>query len=226
MRNAARLTTPTMRPMRRFSIARRLPAVLPLALALLACETQTVRSPATGDSTSTANDSAAASPSTGAGNAASNVDTAPGVLSELGYGPARIGMTLEEIGAAVGHGLGEPGDPACSYVTLIPSQRNGTPAVSLMIVNGRLARVDVSDSTVTTEAGARIGDTEVRVLEMYGSRVRIRPHKYVDDGRYLIVPRGPGADSVERLVFETASGRVTAMRGGKLPEVEWVEGCS
>ncbi|HET6680860.1 MAG TPA: hypothetical protein VFG84_06635 [Gemmatimonadaceae bacterium] len=190
--------------------------LLPLAFALVACEMQTVRTSESGDSAAVPSvDSAAASIS----------DTAPGVLSELGFGPARVGMTLAEIEAAVGQDLGEAGDPACSYVTLHLPPGGDSSGVRLMMVDGRLARVDVSDSSITTEAGARVGDTEVRVLEMYGSRARIQPHKYVEDGRYLIVPRGPGADSVERLVFETANGRVTAMRGGRLPEVEWVEGC-
>jgi hypothetical protein len=93
-----------------------------------------------------------------------------------------------------------------------------------MVVGGQVARVEVSDSAVATTAGARIGDTEARINRLYSGRVQTTPHKYTD-GRYLTV-RGSGADSVHRLVFETDGQRVTRYRGGRMPEVEWVEGCS
>lgn len=89
---------------------------------------------------------------------------------------------------------------------------------------GQVARVEVTDSVVATTAGARVGDTETRINQLYPGRVQTSPHKYTD-GHYLTV-RGSGADSVQRLVFETDGQRVTRYRGGRVPEVEWVEGCS
>jgi hypothetical protein len=93
-----------------------------------------------------------------------------------------------------------------------------------MVVNGQVARVEVSNAAVATTAGARVGDTEARITALYPGRVQTTPHKYTD-GRYLTV-RGAAADSVHRLVFETDGQRVTRYRGGRMPEVEWVEGCS
>jgi hypothetical protein len=46
------------------------------------------------------------------------------------------------------------------------------------------------------------------------------PHKYTD-GHYLTL----APDGAHRLVFETDGGHVTRYRGGRMPEVEWVEGC-
>jgi hypothetical protein len=94
-----------------------------------------------------------------------------------------------------------------------------------MFVDGTLARVQVDTSTASTAAGVGVGDSEPRVRQVYGARVRTMPHKYTD-GHYLVVPRGTGQDSVFRLVFETDGRRVTRLRGGRFPEVEWVEGCS
>jgi hypothetical protein len=136
-------------------------------------------------------------------------------------------MTLAEVGRGLGAAgtLATPRDPHCDHVTL-DGKSSAEARLLFMVVEGRIARVEVRDSTVATAAGARIGDSEARVNALYPGRVRVEPHKYTD-GHYLIVPRGPGADSLYRLVFETdATGRVTALRGGRYPEVQWVEGCS
>ena len=93
-----------------------------------------------------------------------------------------------------------------------------------MVVEGRVARVDVRSGTTMTSEGARVGSTEREVQDLYLGLVDVQPHKYTA-GRYLIVtPAGPsGADY--RLVFETDGERVERYRAGALPAVEWVEGC-
>ena len=94
-----------------------------------------------------------------------------------------------------------------------------------MFVSDTLVRVDVRDSSVTTMEGARIGDTEARIKEIYAGRVTTTPHKYTGPtGHYLTVsqPLMPG----NLLVFETDGQRVTTFRMGRKPEVEWVEGCA
>jgi hypothetical protein len=130
-------------------------------------------------------------------------------------------MSVADARAALGGDLPEPANRECDHVRP-PLGPNG---VLIMMVGGRVARVEVSDTTVPTAAGARVGDTEARINALYPGRVQTGPHKYVD-GHYLVVRRGAGADSVYRLVFETNGQRVTRYRAGRLPEVEWVEGCS
>jgi hypothetical protein len=141
-------------------------------------------------------------------------------VSETGWGPIRAGMSVAEARAALGGELPEPADRECDHVR----PPRGPHGVLLMIVGGQVARVEVTDTTVVTEAGARVGDTEARINALYPGRVRTGPHKYVD-GHYLVIRRGTGADSIYRLVFETDGRRVTRYRGGRFPEVEWVEGC-
>lgn len=97
---------------------------------------------------------------------------------------------------------------------------------SLMVVNDTIVRVDVvRGSPAPTTEGARIGDTEDRVREIYGARLGVQPHKYTA-GHYLIVTPAATRDSAFRIVFETDGSVVTRYRAGRLPEVEWVEGCA
>ncbi|MFN2567616.1 MAG: hypothetical protein ABR499_21690 [Gemmatimonadaceae bacterium] len=142
-------------------------------------------------------------------------------VTETGWGPVRAGMSVADARAALGGELPEPANRECDHVR----PRGAPSGVLLMVVGGQLARMEVSDTAVATAAGARVGHTEEQIKALYPGRVQTRPHKYVD-GHYLVVRRGAGADSVYRLVFETDGHRVTRFRGGRFPEVEWIEGCS
>jgi hypothetical protein len=152
--------------------------------------------------------------------AAGNVWT----VDAMGIGPVRAGMTLNEARTAVSPGmtLPAPTEAECDFIRPV----GGPPGIAFMVIEGMIARVDVRDSTIATADGARVGDPESRIRAMYGDRVVVQPHKYTD-GRYLIVPKGPGPDTLYRIVFETDSaGRVTEYRSGRMPEVEYIEGCS
>ena len=86
-------------------------------------------------------------------------------------------------------------------------------------------RIDGRDSTVATREGARVGDSEARIKSLYGSAVRVEPHKYTGPtGHYLTVT--PANDTRHLIVFETDGERVTMFRVGRKPEVSYVEGCS
>jgi hypothetical protein len=144
-------------------------------------------------------------------------------LSEDGLGQVQIGMQLSE---AVGMGLLSDNPnlkPECDYV--FPAVGAGIPeGVSVMVVRGKLARIDVDTGAVTTEEGAKIGDTEDRLRSLYGEEVQVSPHKYIEKGHYFTV-LGDSASAGRALVFETDGQRVTMFRGGRLPEVGWVEAC-
>jgi len=143
-------------------------------------------------------------------------------LNEDGLGPVQIGMTLDE---AVNMGLlNERPDikPSCDFV--FPAVGAGIPLVNVMVVKGKIARIDVDTGTVTTEDGARIGDTEDRIKEIYGDELKITPNKYINGGHYMTL-MGDSASAGKAIVFETDGRQVTAFRAGRLPEVEWVEGC-
>lgn len=138
-----------------------------------------------------------------------------------GFGPVRAGMTLAEAERALGAALVRHQTEPCYFVVV-----EGRPDVAFMIIDGRIARLDVRrQATVKTAEGAGIGDPEARIHALYPGRVEVQPHEYTD-GHYLVVtPKAP-ADSTYRMIFETDGERVLRYRTGRLPEVSWVEGCS
>jgi hypothetical protein len=145
-------------------------------------------------------------------------------LSEDGLGPVQVGMTLAE---AVNMGLLNENPNMkkdCDFV--FPAVGAGIPDnVGVMIVKGKVARIDVDTGSVTTEDGAKIGDTEDRIKSIYDGDVQIEPHKYIPGGHYMTV-MGDSASAGKAIVFETNGKVVTNFRAGRLPEVKWVEGCS
>jgi hypothetical protein len=154
--------------------------------------------------------------------APSSEEGGPWSVTARGIGPVEAGMPLAEAARVLAV---EPDTAAaagrCGYLR---SAR--APAGVLVMANGgTVARVDVAGGTVRTAEGVGIGDPAERVREAYPGRVAETPHKYTG-GTYLVVTPQPPADAGFRLVFETDGGRVTRYRAGRLPEVEWVEGCS
>jgi hypothetical protein len=143
-------------------------------------------------------------------------------LSEDGLGQIQIGMNLDD---AVNMGLLNENptmNPRCDFV--YPAVGSGIPDVGVMVVRGKIARIDVDTGSVTTEDGIKIGDSEDKVKSVYGDDLTVEPHKYIADGHYMTV-LGDSASAGKALVFETDGKHVTNFRGGRLPEVKWVEGC-
>jgi len=134
-------------------------------------------------------------------------------------GSLRVGMSAAEARKALGLPASSAKSGECRYL-----DTKGRSRVYVMLVHDTVARLDVRDSTIATPAGARIGDAESRVQELYRGRVKTEPHKYVEGGHYFIV--ASPSDTTRQLVFETDGKKVTSYRVGRTPEVRWVEGCS
>jgi hypothetical protein len=128
---------------------------------------------------------------------------------------------------------------SCSYAKL----PNGPEGLEFMLHYNQIVRVDLRShvveqvdghpvqvdltpeiSQITTQNGARIGDTEERIKALYSGQVEVAEHKYVPGGHYLIVTPKE-SDSNARIIFETEGDRVTYIRAGQLPEVNLVERC-
>lgn len=144
-----------------------------------------------------------------------------------GIGPVRVGMTLQQAvdsantpftlkpGAGVGSNCGFA-HPAA-----------GPKGLEFMVTNGKIARVDVlTNPTITTISGAKIGDSEARIKSLYPHRLSVKPHPYVRQGHYLIFVPQDAADQKYRVIFETDGQKVTRFRAGLRPEVEYIEGCA
>ncbi|MCW5314134.1 hypothetical protein GTQ43_10055 [Nostoc sp. KVJ3] len=142
-----------------------------------------------------------------------------------GIGTVRVGMTVSQAVKAAGIQLvGDTPNNSCYYV----KPRNEPKNLLFMVTKGRISRVDVvrHNSQITTLKGAKIGDTEAQIKSLYPGQIKVTPHKYVQGGHYLTFIPKDRANQNYRVVFETDGKRVTQFRSGKLPEVEFVEGCS
>ena len=142
-----------------------------------------------------------------------------------GIGAVRVGMTVSQAAKAAGIQLvgDSPKNNSCYYVKPQGEPKN----LLFMVTEDRISRVDVNkNASITTLKGAKIGDTEARIKLLYPGQIKVTPHKYVKSGHYLTFIPKDRANQNYRLVFETDGKRVTQFRAGKLPEVEYVEGCS
>ena len=151
-----------------------------------------------------------------------STDPATWTVTVRGMGPISAGMTVAEANAAAGNSLVIPARmEECDFVRF----RDGPANVMFMVEKGTISRVDVTrDSRITTEAGAKIGDTEARIKSLYPG-VETQPHKYTD-GHYLVVTPSGTANQAYRLVFETDGQKVLRYRSGRMPAVQYVESCA
>jgi hypothetical protein len=148
------------------------------------------------------------------------------VLSVNGMGPIRVGMRLREAEQSLRARLTATGDAPngrCYYVAM----ENGPPGVAFMVVKGVIARVDVeSPATNPTKAGARIGSSEADIYRLYPGRIEATPSEYSPGGQYLRWKPEAAKFKKYGIVFETDGQQVIKMRSGRLPELNYVEGCS
>jgi len=141
-----------------------------------------------------------------------------------GMMPIEIGMTVKQAEGVSGTRLiGGVVINQCYYVT----PQNGSSGVAFMVKNGRIARVDVrQNQRILTRRGAKIGDTKERLKQLYGTQLKRTGVPLSGRGEvFTFFPTDP-QDQNYRLIFETnRQGRIVTYRAGKLPEVEYVEGC-
>jgi outer membrane protein assembly factor BamE (lipoprotein component of BamABCDE complex) len=153
---------------------------------------------------------------------AQNKRTPKYVVSYNSFGPVKIGMTLSQVakvlGVPVTRDIGYEGNE-CYYA----SPKRGFKDIAFMMSGQRIVRVDIDSKEYATDRGARVGDTEAKIKRLYTGRVKVSQHPYVDSGHYLEVEFEGGKYS---LIFETDGKRVTRFRGGRSPEVGYIEGCS
>jgi len=133
-------------------------------------------------------------------------------------------MTRAEAEAVVGGSLAIDGDSAWKDCDYTPDDHL-PPGAQVMVESGTVARIDIDDGTIATAEGAHIGDSEERIRRLCAGRVVTTPHTYTD-GHYLTVRPSAAADSLFRIVFETDKDHVKLYRAGRLPPVEYVEGCA
>ncbi len=207
---------------------RRLPLPLCLPFTLAACNFAATGSQPEAEATATSE----ATPTPVA-----TATTDASLLIATGWGPLRIGMTQEEVIAALGpdanpQNVGGPEPEQCDQFRPQRAPEN----MLVMIEQGKLARIELTGPTdVQTPDGFTVGDAASAIKAKLGPRVTAEPHKYVDaPAEYLTVWQdgvtpGQGGnvdDAAARGVrYEVGeNGRVNSIFAGG-PAIQYVEGC-
>ena len=144
------------------------------------------------------------------------------VLSPTSYGKIEFGRSLAEIERAVGEAARASAgqDDACRSVTF-----GAYPGMRLIVEKGIVTRADVTSGDAPADIAnvlhVRLGDAFADVRARQPS-LKIQPHKYDPNGHYLIQKSADGKNAV---VLEESGGRISAIRAGVEPSVEYVEGC-
>ncbi len=157
------------------------------------------------------------------------------VLGSEGYGPLRIGMTLDEVTGAMG-GKSDPdavGGPEPELCEEFRPER-APEGLFVMIEDGRLSRITLAaGSVVTTDEQLRVGSDADAVRQAYGDAITALPHKYVEaPGEYLTFWKG-GVRPESYIEDEAARGiRYEIGQDGTVdyihaggPSIQYVEGC-
>jgi hypothetical protein len=140
-----------------------------------------------------------------------------------GFAAVRVGSSVADASVAAGEQLVEAkdfpsGTEGCYHVRL-----KSSPSVVFMVEEGHITRVETADPSFSTHSGVRVGDSEVKVRQIYGRRLKVMAHKYDEVGHYLVVY---AANRQHALVMETDGRKVVYIRAGIEPSAEYVEGCS
>lgn len=137
-----------------------------------------------------------------------------------GLGPIKIGMTVAQAEQALGARLvrAEGYADACYF-----ADPEGMPGVRLLVTNQTIARIDLSSASYATDKGAKVGDTEVTVLENLYPNARVEPQRGEDKTRRIAIY---SENEQFMIMFETDGERVTGISVGKLGAVLSPKGCS
>lgn len=159
-----------------------------------------------------------------------------GRFSVNGLAPAAAGQTLAQAEAALGQPLKPeplPASRAASAAAAATTPAAGRchhrlaerqPGVRYTLAGEVITRIETRDPRYSTLSGLHVGDTVARAQQVYGRRLVATPHPYFDHGKVLSVY---APDRRFALVMEANDqGRIITLRGGRLPEVGWLEGCS
>jgi hypothetical protein len=149
------------------------------------------------------------------GRAAGDPVRAAEPVSPDGFKGVRIGMSLEEAIQAYGAALTQtdglaPRGARCFHVS--PAYRSG--AFAFLVVEGRIARIDVFAPGPMTAEGVGVGSSESDVLRAYAGRVHAEPYFLTAEARDGFA-----------FWFETDGDAVTQFRAGAPSDVRRIQGC-
>lgn len=150
-------------------------------------------------------------------------------LSYLSLGPIRIGMSELQVRAAFKDALHSDQAEMEGYNCYYLSAKNLKPLdreLGFMMIDNRLARIDVWRGPWKTVSGAGIGTTEDELKTLYAGLYSFEKHQYEDPGRYYTIRSKDPLYKPYAVVFETDGKSVIRFRAGLASAVALVEGCA
>ncbi|MBD2441190.1 hypothetical protein [Nostoc sp. FACHB-110] len=149
------------------------------------------------------------------------------LVDHKGIGTIKVGMTVERA-EEVSHVQLLPvsssglANPNCYYVE--PQSGLGLNYVKFMVVKGQLVTIEVNrNRTLATTLGAKVGQSNRQIESLYGKEI----HSLLNsDNQEYKLSFQPSQDKNYRIIFESNGSYVTGYRAGKLPEVQYSNGCS
>jgi hypothetical protein len=76
---------------------------------------------------------------------------------------------------------------------------------------------------MATAEGIRVGDTEARVKQVYGSRLKVEPNAYSGSADPVLTMRS--ADGRYGIRFITKKRKVRLIYAGRWQSIQYIEGC-
>lgn len=147
------------------------------------------------------------------------------LLTFMGLGPVRIGMTLAQAERALGAKLKSiyPDMPEACWFGNRADGVDGP--ISYWIENDKVVRIDINDSAwpsaervvppVATERGIRIDSVTDDVKKAYGPSLIVKFHPQGNEGdESALYLRVPSDDHQYGLLFEIWDGKVNTFRAG------------
>jgi hypothetical protein len=147
-------------------------------------------------------------------------------LSLYGLGSVKINMTVAEASGVAGTPI-VPFQPNPNRVCDYYKPANGPEGVTFIVSSGRIATVEIETDKIVTDYGAKIGDSESLIKSLYpAGQIQTTRLANSEKGKSWIVQPSRFAEKDLRLVFVSTNGKtVTRMIAGKVPEVNYIEGC-
>jgi hypothetical protein len=147
-------------------------------------------------------------------------------LSINGLGPVKINMTVAEASGVAGTPI-VPFKPNPNRVCDYYKPANGPEGVTFMVSSGRIATVEIETNKIVTNYGVKIDDSESLIKSVYpAGQIQTARLANSEKGKSWTVQPSSFAEKNLRLVFVSTNGKtVTRMIAGKVPEVNYIEGC-
>jgi len=96
--------------------------------------------------------------------------------------------------------------------------------ITFWVVGSTVERVDIDTNEITTRSGAGIGDSEGRIVDMFGERIQTSPLPDGSGNLLAYVPKDQ-SDKIFRVMFQSDGEKIVRLWSGRLPWAEELNGC-